>query len=376
MKKIIALSTFVILFSLSFTLPVVAFTPSDSQGGLKHSESEIPAPATAEVFFTSDISGQGVMKVFSNIQEYVQGTVAVKVHFGEEGNANYIKPAISRTLVEHLKATYVETNVLYSSPRQKTESHIALARKHGFDFAPIDILDSEGELIYPCDTSCYSRVLVGNHMPRYGTYVVFSHFKGHSMAGFGGAIKNVSMGFASRMGKKAMHSNYVPETNNEKCISCGLCLNFCPESAISINPLKVDSRKCIGCGQCLTECPVKAFESSRSRIDLEVFNRRLVEYANVISKKNHMLYINILSNISPDCDCFPTARKPFTKDIGILASTDIVAIEQASLDMVNKAHKCADAFLKESGRSGNSQIDFAVELGMGTRHYNLVNVEN
>jgi hypothetical protein len=336
---------------------------------------QLLAQDPAAVYFTKDISGQGVLKVYQKIKDGVKAPVAVKVHFGEEGNRNYLNPGLSKPLVKLLQATYVETNVLYSGPRQKTESHLRLAKEHGFGFAPIDILDSEGEKVYSCSTACYTRVLAGSHMDRYKTFIIFSHFKGHGLAGFGGAIKNVAMGLASRMGKRAMHADYVPHYDPARCISCGNCVKRCPAGAITIAPLKIDTRKCIGCGQCLKDCPVQAFEASRDRISSELFNRRLVEYAKVLADSNHLVYINVLANISPDCDCSGRARKPFTGDIGILASTDIVAIEQASLDLVNRAHQCGDAFLKESGRSGNLQIEYAEQLGMGTRRYRLVNLD-
>jgi len=333
------------------------------------------AEQPSAVFFTTDVSGEGVLKVFDKIKSGVYGTVAVKVHFGEQGNTNYLRPAWVRPLTESLRATLVETNVLYSGPRQKTESHLKLAREHGFDFAPIDILDSEGDHAYACSTARYTRVIAGSHMPRYNSFVILTHFKGHGLAGFGGAIKNVAMGFASRMGKMMMHANYSPGYDTAKCARCSTCVKQCPGGAISLNPLHIDTRKCLGCGQCLKACPQGAFEAQHGRVSSEEFDQRLVEYAKVLCDSNRFVYISVLANISPDCDCAGRARKPFVRDIGVLASTDIVAIEQAALDLVNKAHDCKDAFKRESGVSGNTQLEYAEQLGLGSRKYKLVNVD-
>jgi hypothetical protein len=346
-----------------------------AQPALAKDKPAVKRSEPSTVYFTKDISGQGVLKVFEKIRSGVRGKVAVKTHFGEQGNQNYLRPDLVEPLVKSLNATLVETNVLYSGPRQKTESHLALAKEHGFGFAPIDILDSEGDKAYACSTACYTRVITGSHTGRYNTIVMLTHFKGHGLAGFGGAIKNVAMGLASRAGKLAMHANYVPEADPAKCTKCGACAKQCPAGAISLYPVEIDPRQCIGCGQCQQVCPAKVFETGKSRVSPELFNKRLVEYAKVLADSNHLLYINVLVNISPDCDCAGRARKPFVSDIGILASTDIVAIEQASLDLVNKAHQCQDAFLKESGRSGNSQIGYAEKLGMGKRKYKLIKVD-
>lgn len=329
----------------------------------------------ASVYFTDDVSGQGVLKIYQKIKAEVRGKAAVKVHFGEEGNRNYLKPAMVKPLVDYLKATLVETNVLYSGPRQRTDSHLKLAKAHGFDFAPIDILDSEGEVAWPCSTERYSRVLVGKHIKNYGTIIMLSHFKGHGLAGFGGAIKNIAMGLASPAGKRAMHAQLVPAFDNERCVACNACALQCPAKAIATNPIRIDPRKCIGCGQCLQICPAGALSAPRGRVGPEEFDRRLAEYAKAIADSVHLVYINILADISPDCDCAANAGKPFVKDIGILASTDPVAIDQASLDLVNQAHGCQDAFLQESGRSGRVQLEHGERIGLGSRKYRLVEVD-
>jgi hypothetical protein len=326
------------------------------------------------VYFTKDASGQGVLKAYEKIKAEAKGKVAVKTHFGEEGNKYYLKPAVVRPLVEKLKATLVETNVLYSGPRQRTESHLRLAKSHGFTFAPIDILDTEGEAAWPCSTARYTRVLVGSHTRDYGTIVVLSHFKGHGLAGFGGAVKNIAMGLASPMGKRVMHADLVPEYDPDKCVSCNACAVQCPARAIRTNPIKVEARKCIGCGQCVQVCPAGALSPPKGRVGPEEFNRRLAEYAKAIADSVHLVYINVLADISPDCDCASGARKPFVKDIGILASTDPVAIDQASLDLVNKALGCQDAFLRESGRSGLVQLEHGERIGLGRRRYRLIDI--
>lgn len=352
-------------------IAVLAACAAVSCGAEKKAASASPAT----VYFTKDVSGQGVLRAYDTVKAGVAAPVAVKVHFGEKGNTNYLRPEWVRPLVENLKATLVETNVLYSGPRQKTDSHVKLAKEHGFGFAPIDILDSEGDTAYACSTTHYTRVFAGRHTGRYRTFVILTHFKGHGLAGFGGAIKNVAMGLASRMGKRAMHADYVPDYDTARCARCSTCVKQCPAGAISLNPLRIDTRKCIGCGQCLKACPAQAFEASRDRVGARLFDQRLVEYAKVLAGANRFVYVSVLANISPDCDCAGRARRPFVRDIGVLASTDIVAIDQAALDLVNKAHGSDDAFRRESGASGNEQLEYAERLGLGSRTYRLVDLD-
>jgi len=327
------------------------------------------------VYFTKSITPEGLLKVFSYVEAQAQGKIGFKVHFGEEGNKNYLSPELMKPLVQKLNATLVETNVLYVSKRRYTESHIKLAKEHGFTYAPIDILDSEKDTVLDVTTKHYKKVFTGSHFYNYDTYVICSHFKGHGSAGFGGAIKNVSMGLASVEGKRALHANDVPTTHPDKCIKCGACVKECPAGAITLDPLTIDKSKCIGCGKCISTCPVQSFSVPRGSAQEVVFLEHLVEYAKVLSEQKKMIYINVLANISRSCDCASFAPKPFLEDIGILVSMDIVAIEQASHDMVDKACECDDAFVKAGNPSGKHQIDYAAELNMGNKAYKLVDVD-
>jgi uncharacterized Fe-S center protein len=337
---------------------------------------ELKSEEKSDVFFTRDVSTEGVLKIYEKIANHTTGKIAIKVHFGEDGNTNYLNPNLIRDLIEKLEATLVETNVLYVSRRRYTESHIQLAKDHGFDFAPIDILDSEGEKIIPVDLHHYKEVKVGSNIDDYDTFLIYSHFKGHSMTGFGGAIKNVSMGLASIAGKMAIHASSIPQYNPDICTQCGICVLECPGNAITINPLVIDTEKCIGCGTCIGVCPVQAFQVPWRSTERSIFLERLVEYAKGITENRNMIYINVLANISRHCDCSSRPNNtPFMEDIGILASTDIVAIENASHNLVDEAYQCDDTFLKVNYVSGKNQIEYAYKLGLGNKNYNLIDID-
>ncbi len=325
----------------------------------------------AIVYFTSDISSEGVMRLYEKINGNVTGKVGIKVHFGEDGNKYYVRPELLKALQQKTNATFVETNTLYPGPRQSADSHIELAKEHGFGYAPIDILDSEGEMAVRTDMNHFNEVWVGTHFSNYDTYIMVSHFKGHMMAGFGGAIKNISMGMGSLSGKTAMHRSHYPLTDPEKCINCGLCVQNCATNAITLDPLRVKPSACVGCGKCIAVCPQKCFAVADQKGSL-YFMEKLSEYAKGISENTNMVYINFINNVSPDCDCSSHPHDPFVHDIGILASTDPVALDKACLDMVNKAVGSDDAFLKVNRVSGNHQLTYGEKIGLGTQQYTLV----
>ncbi len=332
------------------------------------------------VYFIREITPENVLKLYEALGEEPKGKIGVKLHFGEKGNKNFLNPELTRPLMKKTNATWVETNVLYVGERRYTDKHLALAAEHGFTFAPIDILDSEGEIDIPTTNmglKHYKSVKLGKHFMDYDNYIIYTHFKGHGSAGFGGAIKNLAMGFASPGGKMAQHASDYPQINSpEKCVGCANCVRNCPAAALSLDGgIHIDTTKCIGCAKCIAECPLKLFSPSQVELPGSTFMERLVEYAYVAWKTKPMVFINVLANISASCDCSSRAPKPFCDDIGMLASKDIVAIDQASFDLVAEKHKCDDPFLKESGKSGLSQLDYAQSLGMGNRKYVLIEIK-
>lgn len=300
--------------------------------------------------------------------------IPIKVHFGEKGNDTYVPAKSYGGLIESLKdrdinTSYIETNVLYRGSRTTKQSHLALAKDHGFTQIPIIIADGEiGEAVHTVtiNKKYFNEVKLGEAYKNYDQILVTAHFKGHGMAGFGGAIKQLSMGFASRSGKMAQHSKQTPNVNVKKCTACGLCLTKCDVNAIVIESAAIISdEKCVGCAGCIAICPVGAITNDWGA---DNFREKVAEYAYGADLNKKHIYINFLMNITKECDCMGQHYDPIADHIGVLASMDPVALDTACLDMLQKEH---GSKLFENGRT---TLKHAEEIGFGDPDYTIVSL--
>jgi uncharacterized Fe-S center protein len=340
------------------------------------------------------------MKINKKIKK--NDLVAIKLHFGEQGNCAFLRPVFLRTVVEQVKALgarpfLTDTNTLYTGSRSNGVSHITTAIQNGFDYAvigcPIIIADglrgSNGVKI-PIGGEVLDQVNIAKEIVDADALIVVTHFKGHELSGFGGALKNMGMGCATREGKLVQHSTVGPKINVERCKGCSLCLDYCPANAISVKNKRaaIEGHACIGCGECTVICPQGAIEIQWNE-DQDRFQKKMVEHAAgaVKDKEDKAVFLNFLMQVSPCCDCYPHNDAPIVRDIGILASLDPVAIDAASVDLVNAEESMPGTAIKRKLEAGddkframypaidwNVQLDHAEKLKMGERKYQLVKV--
>jgi len=329
--------------------------------------------------------------------------VAVKLHFGERGNTAYVRPLYVRRVVERLRAAgakpfLLDTNTLYVGSRGESVSHHETAVANGFDWsavgAPVVIgggLRGTRAASVAVGLRHYREVELAPEVVDADALVAVTHFKGHEMSGFGGTLKNLGMGLASRQGKLSMHSTTGPEVRGELCTACASCRRWCAFEAISVpegGPAAIDPGRCRGCGACLPTCPAGAIRIRWDQGSRDM-QERMVEHAfgAVKPKGERAVFLNVLMNVSPLCDCYPFADTPLVPDVGVLAAADPVALDQAAADLVNaqpghpgSAQAAAlgpgeDKFRAAApGVDWEVQLAYAEEIGLGERSYELVRV--
>jgi uncharacterized Fe-S center protein len=311
----------------------------------------------------------------------LESNIPLKVHFGEKGNHTFIKSQNYEGIIDYLQerdieTSYIESSVMYGGQRHRKDLHLKTAEAHGFTQVPVIIADGEqGEAFKEVEINKthFKSCKIGKEFQNYNQFIVMSHFKGHMLAGFGGAIKQLSMGFASKGGKMAMHMGIKPHIVNRKCKRCNLCKTRCNENAITIDKKSfIDHDKCVGCGACVSICPHKAVSIFSLKSITRMmgignnFQEKLIEYAYAAHKDKKNIYFNYVMNITAGCDCEPRKMKILMEDIGIFVSTDPVAIDKACYDAV-----------KENGKKfrGAKQLIYGERIGLGTQNYNLIEVK-
>ena len=281
----------------------------------------------AKVYFTKDITPESVLRLYKALGVNLPGKVAVKVHSGEPGNQNFLRPDFWRDMINYVGGTVVECNTAYAGKRNTTEAHLETFHNHGWDEFPIEILDAEGpDTVLEMKGNVIQKNYVGKGMANYDSMLVLSHFKGHPMGGYGGAIKQLSIGCASAFGKAYIHG--AGEPDKLWTADHDLFLESMADSAMSV---------------------------------IDFFG-------------GNVAYINVMKNMSVDCDCCAVAEDPCIKDIGVLASLDPVAIDKACVDLVYNCDDPKKGHLVEriESRNGTLTIDKAAALGYGTKDYELI----
>ena len=325
---------------------------------------------------------------------------AIKIHFGEPGNLAYIRPNYVRRLVEILKKLktipfLTDANTLYRGRRANAPEHIEAAIENGFAFpvvnAPIVIADGlrgMDEVEVEINLEYVKKAKIGAAAYYADSIIVMTHFKGHEATGFGGTIKNIGMGFASRAGKLDQHSTSKPRVEKDKCVGCSSCVKYCPANAVKLVDRKaqINYEICIGCGQCIAVCQFGAMVPNWDA-STDLLSRKMAEYAYAVlkDKRDRALYVSFIMDVSPNCDCWNVNDAPIVPNIGILASRDPVAIDQASADLVNQAPinpygsldvpHSDDKFMSvHPSVDWRIQLEHAEKIGLGARKYKLIKI--
>ncbi len=325
--------------------------------------------------------------------------ICIKTHFGEDGNTSFVSPLYIRKIVDYVKKNGAhpfigDTNTLYSGRRKMGVTHLELAAEHGFCSsvvnAPLVILDglkSNSRIEIEVRKKHFDSISLAGEIQDIDGMIMVSHFKGHLGVGLGGAIKNLSMGLGTRKQKQLMHSDVKPVFKADKCIFCRKCVNICPVQCISLTKdnMQIDYDSCLGCAECIVTCPTGALKILWNETP-ENMAEKLSEtaFGAVELMKRKVMYLNFLINITPNCDCLGASDNSIVEDIGVLLSFDPVAIDMASLDLVNSAQRTHNSILpKKEGEvfktlhdhtNPEHQILYGEEIGLGSKDYKLVKI--
>lgn len=329
--------------------------------------------------------------------------VALKIHFGEPGNLAYIRPNYAARIANKVKELggkpfLTDCNTLYHGRRSNAVDHLEAAMENGFNRLSVgcDVIIADGltgadAAEIAIDMKHVKTAKIGTVIAAADVIISINHFKGHEQTGFGGALKNIGMGCGSRKGKLEMHSASKPKMVEKNCVACGMCIKNCPENAIAYNKnrkAQIDYDKCIGCGQCVASCH---YGSARAIYDqsAEILSEKMAEYAYAVLNGKQNFHINFIMDVTPDCDCFNCNDQPLVPDIGIAASFDPVALDRASVDLVNQAPAIADSRMYDQKPYQNGDDKFihvhpdihwkdclvhAEEITLGSQKYELIRV--
>jgi len=341
----------------------------------------------ARVYFCKKFDESAIREIFARTltdSGISSGKIAVKVHFGEKGNTRFVQPGQVRIVCEALREKspdvfITDANTLYRGMRLNAADHLKIAREHGFEAIgfPLAIADGErgeDEREVPIRGRIFKKVKIALRIAESNAIVAVSHFKGHILFSFGGAIKNLGMGCGSRSGKLEMHSRVKPSVG-AGCVLCDQCVEVCPANAISTQgeSALIDHSRCIGCARCIAACDAGAvsvpWEGATSREVME----RCSEYAcgAVLGKK--LACLTFINKITSDCDCMGDSRL-IGKDVGLAASADPVACDQAAYDLTLSRHSGRDIFRETTGVDGRHILEYSEAIGLGKRDYELVEI--
>lgn len=289
----------------------------------------------AKVYFTKEITPESLVKMYKILGVEVKGRVGIKISTGEAGGHNYLKPELIKDLVKQVNGTIIECNTAYAGKRNTTEEHLQVIHDHGFDaIATVDLMDRDGEMEIPAHGKHLDVDIVGKNLANYDYIINLAHFKGHAMGGFGGVIKNQSIGIASSNGKTYIHT--AGKTRNTAELWSNL-----PEQNDFLESMA---------------------EAAKA----------VKDYMN-----NHILYIDVMNNLSVDCDCDSNPEDPCMKDIGILASLDPVAVDQACIDLIWSSTDPGRTYFTQrvERQNGRHILPYAEEIGLGSREYELIEID-